>query len=247
MRIDSLKGRLPLSAKKQPTILAIDDEKDLLNILKDILTEENFLVETALTGEKGLQLARTANPDVIILDLKLPDIDGYDVCRELKKSPETARIPVIMLSTRSKEVEMVVGLELGADDYITKPYSAAALLARIRVVLRRKEEKSATPADPATSGLLRHGPIEIDPDTRKVLLKGKEISLTRKEFDLLSLLVSQPGKVFKRQYLMETVWGYQVDSLQQTVDTHIKNLRKKLGSHGKLIETETGVGYRLAL
>lgn len=224
-------------------ILVIDDEKDILKALQDTLESEHFRVLTAMTGVRGIEIAGREKPDLILLDLRLTDMDGYDVCRTLKLKPETADIPIVMVSTRSKDVEKVVGLEIGADDYLTKPYSTVELLARVRVVFRRrrllKEGLSA-------SGLLRSGPVIVDVDGRSVRVEGKIVQLTRKEFDLLILFLSKPGRAFTRVALLESVWGYNYDSMNSTVDSHIKTLRKKLTTAGKLIETVTGVGYRWA-
>lgn len=225
----------------KPSLLIVDDEKDILKSLKDTLAGENFTLFTAMTGKDAIATATKERPDLILLDLRLPDIDGYDVCRELKKSDETKHIPIIMLSTRSKDTEKVVGLEIGADDYLTKPYNTMELLARIRVALRRIQNIQAVPK---AAGVLRSGDLLIDPESRSVKVNKKEVKLTRKEFDLLVALISKPGKVFNRSGLMEMVWGYAYDSLQGTVDSHIKTLRKKLGKSAEKIETVTGIGYK---
>lgn len=226
------------------TILIIDDEKDVLKALRDILTEEHFKVLAATNGKQGIQVAQNDRPDLILLDLRLPDMDGYDVCRKLKENPNTASIPVLMVSTRSKETEKVVGLEIGADDYITKPYNELELLARIRVALRRKKEGSTGIG--VTPSRLCFGTLKLDSESRQVFVQSKNIKLTRKEFDLLALFMSKPGKVFNRSSLLSAVWGASYDFLQGTVDSHVKNLRKKLGPAGRLIETVPGVGYRFS-
>jgi len=226
----------------KPVILIVDDEKDILKSLKDTLAGESFTIVTAMTGKDGISTALKEKPDLILLDLRLPDMDGYDVCRELKKSEGTKQIPIIMLSTRSKDTEKVVGLEIGADDYLTKPYNSMELLARIRVALRRVQNAQSAPTKPV--GIYRSGPLLIESEERSVKVNQKAIKLTRKEFDLLVALVSKPGKVFSRSGLMEMVWGYAYDSLQGTVDSHIKTLRKKLGGLSDRIETVTGIGYK---
>jgi two-component system alkaline phosphatase synthesis response regulator PhoP len=225
------------------SILIIDDEKDILKSMKDTLASENFLVETALTGKQGLDQAQKSIPDIILLDLRLPDMDGYDVCRQLKANDSTRHVPIIMVSTRSKDTEKVVGLEIGADDYLTKPYNPLELIARIRVALRRKNTSIDRGSNTKT-GLLEKDLLVINTEGRSVLLDSKPIKLTRKEFDLLVFLVSKPGKAFNRLTIMESVWGYSFDSLQGTVDSHVKSLRKKLGKMGSWIETITGIGYR---
>ncbi len=230
--------------KQIATILIIDDEQDVVKGLKDTLTHENFTVQTAPNGRKGIDVAKSSKPHLILLDLRLPDMDGYDVCRELKALPETQQIPVIMVSTRSKDTEKIIGLELGADDYVTKPFNELELLARIRVALRRKNYSSIT--DENKPLLSSKGNVSLNPETRKILVAGKEVNLTRKEFDLLAFLLAKPGKVFKRSHLLEAVWGYEIDSLQGTVDSHVKTLRKKIGPAGAFVETVTGVGYRWA-
>lgn len=226
----------------KPKVLIVDDEKDILKSLKDTLAGENFTLFTAMTGKEAISTTNKERPDLIVLDLRLPDIDGYDVCREIKKNEATKHIPIIMLSTRSKDTEKVVGLEIGADDYLTKPYNTMELLARIRVALRRVQNFQTVP--PNESGIRRSGDLIIEPESRSVKINKKEIKLTRKEFDLLVTLVSKPGKVFNRAGLMEIVWGYAYDSLQGTVDSHIKTLRKKLGKISERIETVTGIGYK---
>lgn len=228
-----------------PTILIIDDEKDIANTLRDTLTLEKFDVFCAENGKKGLQIAKEKKIDLILLDLRLPDMDGYDVCRTLKSIPATASIPILMLSTRSKDIEKVVGLEIGADDYLTKPYNDLELLARIRVALRRSIGSGAEnkPEGPISITI---GPVEVNSETRQVSVADENIKLTRKEFDLLFVFVKKPGKVFSRLDLLNQVWGQSFESLQGTVDSHIKTLRKKLGSASQFIETVPGVGYRWA-
>jgi DNA-binding response OmpR family regulator len=225
-------------------ILVIDDEKDILKSLKDTLTSENFDAHTATTGKQGIRLASEVKPDLIVLDLRLPDMDGYDVCRQLKASPETAAIPVIMLSTRSKDTEKVVGLEIGADDYLTKPYNEMELLARIRVALRRKTASVAPKLGASKESVLKHGCVEVDEESRLVKVSSQVVTLTKKEFDLLVFLMKKPGKALNRNSLLSAVWGNSFDSLQGTVDSHIKTLRKKLGDGGSYIETLPGIGYR---
>jgi DNA-binding response OmpR family regulator len=225
------------------TILVIDDEKDVLKALRDFLVCEHFDVLCASTGNQGLAMAKEKHPDLILLDLRLPDVDGYDVCRMLKENSTTRQIPILMLSTRSKDTEKVIGLEIGADDYITKPYNELELLARIHVALRRKSQ-SASGGNSVPTFFI-YGPIELNTEARSILVDNAPIKLTRKEFDMLAVFLAKPGKVFSRSSLLSAVWGEAYESLQGTVDSHIKTLRQKLGSAGKLIETVPAVGYRL--
>ncbi len=222
-------------------ILIIDDEKDVLKGLKDFLVSEHFDVATALTGRDGIQKAFQEKPDLVLLDLRLPDIDGYDVCRELRSDERTKSTPILMVSTRSKDMEKVIGLEVGADDYITKPYSPIELLARIRVALRRvnKQEPGA-----AKSQSYRSKNLSVDADSRQVHVDKTSIKLTKKEFDLLLFFLMKPAKVHTRNNLMSAVWGVEYESMQGTVDSHIKTLRQKLGKAGQFIETVPAVGYR---
>lgn len=227
----------------KPKILIIDDEKDIVKGLKDTLLNEHLDVLAAYTGKQGLKLAQENKPDLILLDLRLPDMDGYDVCRLLKQDSDTSEIPVLMVSTRSKDSEKIVGLEIGADDYITKPYNDLELLARIRVALRRKIKSTGA----APKSLQRiHGSVRLDGEGRKVLVDGVVVNLTKKEFDLLDFLMSKPGKALTRSNILSAVWPADFDSLQGTVDSHIKTLRKKLGDASRYIETIPAVGYRWA-
>lgn len=222
-------------------VLIIDDEKDVVKAMRDTLVKENFEVSAAYTGESGIKTATSQVPQLIILDLRLPDKTGFEVCQELKKNAATEHIPIIMVTTRSSDTEKIVGLEVGADDYITKPFNPLELLARIKAVLRRSQKKPAK-----ISPEISHGPIRLSQDARSVLVNNKPVTLTRKEFDLLVHMLINVGKALSRKNILESVWGEAYDSLQGTVDTHIKSLRKKLGSAGTLIETLPGVGYRFA-
>ncbi len=228
---------------KEGTILVVDDEKDVLKGLKDFLLSEHFEVVTAMLGKDGIQKARQEKPDLILLDLRLPDIDGYDVCRELRSDPTTSSIPILMVSTRSKDMEKVIGLEVGADDYITKPYSPIELLARIRVALRRQTKQAV---GEFKKTLYRSADVSVDADSRQVEVGKNSIKLTKKEFDLLLYFLMKPEKVHTRNNLLAAVWGVEFDSMQGTVDSHIKTLRKKLGKPGQAIETVPAVGYRWA-
>ena len=219
-------------------ILSIDDEKDLIELIRYNLEREGFKVKGALDGETGLAMAHEEMPDLIIVDLMLPGIDGLEVCRRLRSDSRTAGIPLIMLTAKSAESDLVVGLELGADDYVTKPFSPRELLARIRALMRR----SAAHSGAAT--VLKHGSLTINFDRREVACGKKILDLTATEFRLLHLLVSHPGRVFSRNECIDGVLGRDIEVLDRTIDVHIMALRKKLGACGDCLETVRGFGYR---
>jgi two-component system phosphate regulon response regulator PhoB len=220
-------------------ILAIDDEEDILELLRFNLTREGYQVFCASTGEEALSLARTERPDLILLDLMLPGIDGLEVARRLKADPLTRSMPIVMLTAKGEESDIVTGLELGAEDYITKPFSRKVLVARLRAVLRRKEEKAV---DEATS--LKIHDLVIHPGRHQVLVQGKPIPLTFTEFGILTFLARRPGWVFTRSQIVDAVKGDDYFVTDRAVDVQVVGLRKKLGSASKLIETVRGVGYR---
>lgn len=219
-------------------VLTIDDEKDLIELLRYNLEKEGFRVRGALDGESGLAMALQERPDVVLVDLMLPGIDGLEVCRRLRADSRTAAIPLIMLTAKSGESDRVVGLELGADDYVTKPFSPRELTARVRALLRRAEGLHEPPA------LLRRGDLVVNLERHEVACGGRAIELTATEFRLLHFLASHPGRVFSRGELIDNVLGRDVEVLDRTVDVHIVALRKKLGKHGELVETVRGFGYR---
>lgn len=223
-------------------ILLVEDEQDLLELLRYNLTREGFSVETAMTGEDGLKKAREIGKelDLVLLDLMLPGIDGLEVCRALKGRDHTSSIPVIMLTAKGEESDIVRGLEFGADDYITKPFSPRVLLARIQAVLRRTE------ADPSRDhgSVIEIGSVSIDTDRHEVMVKGEPATLTATEFKLLSLLVSKAGRVFTRQQIIETIHEGYAAVTDRSVDVQVVSLRRKLGEAGRNIETVRGVGYR---
>ena len=222
------------------TILIIEDEKNIVELVKYNMEQAGYRVTAAMKGDEGLLLSRKEKPVLIILDLMLPEMDGLDVCKALKQNEKTASIPIIMLTAKSSEADKVVGLELGADDYITKPFSPRELVARVKAVLRRmKDVKSQNP-------LLQSGPLEIDTARHIVTLNKKEVSLTSKEYDLLKSLMAADGRVLSRDQLLNQVWGYD-ESLNietRTVDMHIGQLRKKIKQEGDRIITVKNVGYR---
>ena len=221
-------------------ILVVDDEEDILELLRYNISKEGFDVIVASNGTEGLTLALNEEPDLIILDLMMPDIDGLDVCRELKSSSPTAEIPVIMLTAKVAESDIVAGFDHGADDYVSKPFSPKVLLARIRAVLRRRESFSEQGQNPVVE---RRG-LVLSPVTREVQYKGEKIELTFSEFEILSLLISNPGRAFSRKEIMAAARGDDYLSTERAMDVQIVNLRKKLGEAGQYIKTVRGVGYK---
>lgn len=228
----------------ETTLLLVEDEPDLLELLRYNLAREGYRVETAATGEDGLKKARAlgAGVDLVLLDLMLPGIDGLEVCRQLRRLGETAAVPVVMLTAKGEEQDIVRGLEQGADDYITKPFSPRVLLARVKAVLRRADRDEARDDSP----LLSVGPIVIDPERHEVRVSGEAATLTATEFKLLSMLVAKPGRVFTRQQIIENLHAGYAAVTDRSVDVQVVSLRRKLGDAGRLIETVRGVGYRMS-
>jgi two-component system phosphate regulon response regulator PhoB len=220
------------------TILIIEDERALVEVLTYNLRKEGFDVHSATDGQDGLRRAQTTLPDLIVLDLMLPVIEGLEVCRVLKSGVRTRDIPLLMLTARSEEVDEIVGFQMGADDYVTKPFKIKPLIQRIKALLRRK--KTAT----IEGDVIAAGGIEIDRAQHRATVDGQELNLTPTEFRLLWALVRQPGRAFSRHELMETAMGDDALVLERTIDVHVKSLRQKLGSRAEQIETVRGVGYR---
>lgn len=223
-------------------ILVIEDDEDIQELLKFNLNKEGFQVKCVSNGEQGLKYAKTDIPDLIILDLMLPGIDGLDVCKALKATEETSQIPIIMLTAKGEESDIVVGLELGADDYVTKPFSVSVLLARIKALLRRHKEPFFKKADMTTVVKIKN--MVIHPGRREVLVDNKPIKLTNTEFKTLHLLARHPGWVFTRQQIIDAVRGEGIVITDRAIDVQIVGLRRKLGKAGDYIETIWGVGYR---
>ena len=221
------------------TILVVDDERDIVELIRYHLAQAGFRVHSAGDGRQALEMARRVRPDLIVLDLMLPVLPGAEVARLLKQDEKTRSIPIIMLTAKGEEVDRVVGFELGADDYVVKPFSPRELVLRIQAVLRREGTKPEEGERP-----LVYGPLVIDAASHSVRLKGKELDLTTTEFKLLQRLSRRPGRVFSRDQLLHDVWGYGDDVETRTVDTHVKRLRAKLGRTGEWIQTVRGVGYR---
>lgn len=219
--------------------LIVDDEQAIVDLVRHHLEKEGLVCLEASEGETALQLAQTEQPDLLVLDLMLPGIDGLEICRLLRRDPATANVVIIMLTAKAEEVDRVVGLEMGADDYIVKPFSPRELVARVKAVLRRGR-------DPQTETIRRIGTLEIDHAKHQVRVSGEAVELTVKEFDLLSALMQAKGRVLNREQILEVVWGYAnaVDIESRTVDVHIRRLREKLGEESRRIVTVKGVGYR---
>ncbi len=221
-------------------ILIVEDEKDIIKMLRYNLEKEGFKVIDARDGEDAMDSAVRQQPNLILLDLMLPGMDGLEVCKALKKESKTNPIPIIMLTAKSQESDKVVGLELGADDYITKPFSPRELIARIKAVLRRATEKEKLPE------IFQAGDLRIDFAKISVNVKDKPVELTSKEFELLKTLLKAKGRVLSRDYLLDTIWGYDhaMEIQTRTVDVHIRTLRKKLKNASKHIVTVKNYGYR---
>jgi len=231
-----------------PKILVVDDEKNILELVRFNLERAGYQVLVTLDGASALELARKEIPDLILLDVMLPEIDGFEVCRELRMDPATKEIPIVMLSARADEFDRVLGLEIGADDYITKPFSPRELIARVRARLRRVSREENKPVEGQPQAGTKAARIRIDEDRFAVYIDGIKQEFTLKEFELIRFLARYPGKVFTREQLLEQVWGYDYAGDSRTVDVHIRHIRRKLEQlpgGEQIIETVRGVGYRL--
>jgi two-component system phosphate regulon response regulator PhoB len=220
-------------------VLVVDDEPDITGLVAYHLAKAGYRVSTAHNGTEALKSARQEQPDLVVLDLMLPGISGYDVLADLRRRPETSAVGVILLTARKDEVDRVKGLSLGADDYVAKPFSPQELVLRVSAVLRRL----AAPAV-ASGGVLSAGPLALDPHAHRVTVEGREIGLTAIEFKLLRTLMERTGRVQSRTELLQVVWQAQPDIQTRTVDMHVQRLRTKLGAAGAYIDTVRGVGYR---
>jgi DNA-binding response OmpR family regulator len=221
-----------------PLIAALDDEADILELLRANLQKAGFRFEGFQEAEALYRFLQKDKPDLILLDLMLPDIDGLDVCRYLRKNEGLSQIPVIMLTARGEESDKVLGLGLGADDYVTKPFSVKELIARIQAVLRRQEQRDAVRQ-------IVLGPLLIDLDKHEVAHDGRKVDLTATEFKILQILASRPGRVFTRDQILDHLWGHEKAVVDRTVDVHIRNLRDKLGPAASLVKNVRGVGYKV--
>lgn len=220
------------------SILVVDDEEDVLELVRYNLDKSGYQVETASSGEEALTKARRKLPDLLILDLMLPGMDGLEVCKKLKNDAKTEGLPIIVLTAKGEETDIVTGLELGADDYVTKPFSPKVLIARVRRILRRAVSREVEKPP------IRIRDLVMDPGRREVLVKGKRVNLTFTEFNILYALARRPGMVFTRYQIVDAVRGEDYPVTDRAVDVQIVSLRKKLGSCGSYIETVRGVGYR---
>jgi len=221
------------------SVLIVDDEPDIVELVRFHIEKEGLQCLEAMEGESALRLAREKKPDLLILDLMLPGIDGLEICRMLRKDPGTAHIAIIMLTAKAEEVDRIVGLEMGADDYMVKPFSPRELVARVKAVLRRGRE-------PAENQIKKVGTLDVDEAKHQVRVAGQLVELTVKEFDLLCALMNARGRVLNRNQILESVWGYTnaIDIESRTVDVHVRRLREKLGPEQVRIMTVKGVGYR---
>ena len=221
-------------------ILIVEDERDILQLVKLYLEKEGFRTITAATGAEGLKSAKWDKPDLIVLDLMLPEIDGLEVCKRLRSAPETAMLPIIMLTAKAEESDTVIGLELGADDYVTKPFSPKALVARVKALFRRLDRSQQ---DNLT--VLRYGPLTMDLSRHEVTVRDKDVSLTAKEFGLLEHLLRNPGRVLTREVLLNHVWGYDYFGTTRTVDVHVRRLKQKISLLDDAILSVKSLGYKL--
>ncbi len=237
---------------KKRYILVVEDEDDIVRLISFHLEKEGYLVESAGSGREALENVSRKTPDLIILDIMLPEMDGLEVCRRLRGNSQTASIPILILSARKEEFDKVLGLELGADDYMAKPFSVRELVARVRAMLRRLEQRvdydlPAKDNASAAEKIIRSGDIILYPERHQVTVGGEESSLTHKEFVLLEVLMENAGKVLTRDVLLDKVWGYEVEVDTRTVDVHVRYLRQKIEENPSIpryIETVRGVGYR---
>jgi len=223
--------------KSDIKILLVDDEPDILEIVGYNLSSEGYKVITASNGAEGVKKAKKEKPQLIILDVMMPEMDGIEACERIRKVPELNEVIVTFLTARGEDYSQVAGFDAGADDYITKPIKPKVLVSKVKALLRRYKE-----SDEAVNNVIKIGNLTIDRDAYKIVLKGKEIILPRKEFELLSLLTSKPGKVFKREEILDKVWGNEVIVGGRTIDVHIRKLREKIGDNS--FKTVKGVGYK---
>jgi two-component system alkaline phosphatase synthesis response regulator PhoP len=228
--------------KMKKKVLVVDDEKDIVDILKYNLERENeFEILTAKDGREALELAALI-PDLILLDIMMPEVNGFEVCKQLKNNPDTAKIPVIFLTAKENEIDEILGLEIGADDYISKPISPRKVLARIKSVIRRASNDYEKPVKLEDNVKFRN--LEVDSSSHSVRINEKEVFFPKKEFQLLHFLLSNRGKVYSREILLNQIWGENIYVVDRTVDVHVAKVREKLGDYSDYIETIKGLGYR---
>jgi two-component system alkaline phosphatase synthesis response regulator PhoP len=230
-----------MASQRPKTILIVEDEPEIAQLVKHYLEKDGYHTCIAKTGLEALELVAAEHPDLMILDLMLPEMDGLEVCKTLRHKPETALLPIVMLTAKNEESDTIVGLELGADDYVTKPFSPSTLVARVKALFRRLERTSD---HRATS--LTYGPLQMDLTRHELTVKGKEISLTAKEFGLLEHLLRHPGRVLTRDMLLNAVWGYDYYGTTRTVDVHIRRLKVKVPLLNETIVSVKSLGYKLS-
>ncbi|MGZ8383939.1 MAG: response regulator transcription factor [Nitrospira sp.] len=233
----------PVMSLTTPThrkILIVEDEKDILQLVKLYLEKEGFRTVSAMTGTEGLRQVKAEHPDLIILDLMLPEMDGLEVCKRIRLNQDTALLPILMLTAKAEESDTVIGLELGADDYVTKPFSPKALVARVKALLRRLERNANSP-----KMQYQYGPLLVDLSRHEVRLKGQEVALTAKEFGLLEHLLRNVGRVLTRDVLLNAAWGYDYYGTTRTVDVHVRRLKQKLPFLNDAIISVKSLGYKL--
>ena len=221
-------------------VLVVEDDKDILQLVKMYLDNEGFRTITAANGAEALKQFKSEHPDLVVLDLMLPEIDGLEVCKKLRVTPQTAMLPIIMLTAKSEESDTVVGLELGADDYVGKPFSPRALVARIKALFRRLER-----SDDREISTYRYGILQLNPSRHEVTVDGDEVVLTAKEFGLLEHLLRNPGRVLTRDVLLNSVWGYDYHGTTRTVDVHVRRIKQKLPMLNNAILSVKTLGYKL--
>src|SRR5215467_506159 len=229
-----------MSAMSPKKVLIVEDEKDILQLVKMYLEKEGFRTVTAATGAEALRQVRSERPDLVVLDLMLPEIDGLEVCKKLRVAPQTAMLPIIMLTAKSEESDTVVGLELGADDYVGKPFSPRALVARVKALFRSLER-----ADDREVSAYRYGMLNLNLSRHEVTVNGREVMLTAKEFGLLEHLLRNPGRVLTRDLLLNSVWGYDYHGTTRTVDVHVRRIKQKLPILNDAIVSVKSLGYKL--
>ena len=235
----------PASGERKPTLLVIEDDENILTMISEHFSRVGYVVKTAEDGVAGIQAALIDHPDVVLLDLMLPKMDGLAVCRELRE--KAPYIPILMLTAKDDVVDKVLGLEMGADDYITKPFSLRELEARIKSVLRRVRTGTSKDGGASDEAPITRGKLRIDPSKREVMVGERLVELTPKEFDLLRLFASNPGRVFPRKYLLEKIWDYSYEGYDRTIDSHINRLRAKIEDNPEnpqMVLTVWGIGYK---
>jgi two-component system alkaline phosphatase synthesis response regulator PhoP len=230
---------MPNHAPKK--ILIVEDEAEIAQLVKLYLDKDGFRTATANTGVEGLKLIKTDRPDMVILDLMLPEMDGLEICKKIRNAPDTALLPVLMLTAKAEESDTIIGLELGADDYVTKPFSPKVLVTRVKALFRRLER-----ADDPKRTSYAYGPLLVDLSRHEVLINGEEIPLTAKEFGLLEQLLHHPGRVLTRDVLLNAVWGYDYYGTTRTVDVHIRRLKLKIPLLDDAIISVKSLGYKLS-